>query len=179
MRNNRSLCEKTIVRFADNPYYMLKAYVDSKEGLDRAGGFAIQVCVPQTLPSRSRSQQRPTDTCFTPHYPTEFRVVARYSCDRSKATTTTWSASPCTLSVRTCMTSSNTTNWISSRIEQATASLVGRRAFMPCRDIRCIQMDQNTFSVQDIFRRDGVTSSSKSTVPNFEQSVVLWRITWR
>ena len=32
-----------MVRFADNPYYMLKAYVDSKEGIDRAGGFAIQV----------------------------------------------------------------------------------------------------------------------------------------
>lgn len=41
--NDRSLCEKTIVHFADNPYYMLKAYVDSKEGIDRAGGFAIQV----------------------------------------------------------------------------------------------------------------------------------------
>ncbi|SPC60917.1 related to Maf-like protein C3G6.03c [Ustilago sp. UG-2017b] len=38
----RSLCEKTFVRFADNPYPLLKAYVDSKEGIDRAGGFAIQ-----------------------------------------------------------------------------------------------------------------------------------------
>ncbi|EST06250.1 Maf-like protein [Kalmanozyma brasiliensis GHG001] len=38
----RSLCEKTFVHFADNPYYMLKAYVDSQEGIDRAGGFAIQ-----------------------------------------------------------------------------------------------------------------------------------------
>ena len=31
------------MHFADNPYYMLKAYVDSQEGIDRAGGFAIQV----------------------------------------------------------------------------------------------------------------------------------------
>lgn len=45
----RSLCEKTIVRFADNPYSLLKAYVDSKEGIDRAGGFAIQVSSDQTL----------------------------------------------------------------------------------------------------------------------------------
>lgn len=31
-----------MVRFADNPHYLLKAYVDSGEGSDRAGGFAIQ-----------------------------------------------------------------------------------------------------------------------------------------
>ncbi|PWZ03146.1 hypothetical protein BCV70DRAFT_214612 [Testicularia cyperi] len=38
----RSICEKTVVRFADNPHYLLQAYVDSREGIDRAGGFAIQ-----------------------------------------------------------------------------------------------------------------------------------------
>ncbi|KAN0060639.1 hypothetical protein ACQY0O_007297 [Thecaphora frezii] len=38
----RSLFEKTTVHFADNSYDLLKAYVDSGEGLDRAGGFAIQ-----------------------------------------------------------------------------------------------------------------------------------------
>lgn len=29
--------------FADSPKHILKAYADSGEGLDRAGGFAIQV----------------------------------------------------------------------------------------------------------------------------------------
>lgn len=29
--------------FGDNPDHLLKAYVDSEEGLDRAGGFAVQV----------------------------------------------------------------------------------------------------------------------------------------
>lgn len=38
----RSLSEKTVVRFAENPAPILQAYVDSGEGLDRAGGFAIQ-----------------------------------------------------------------------------------------------------------------------------------------
>jgi septum formation protein len=38
----RSLSEKTIVRFAENQANILQAYVDSGEGLDRAGGFAIQ-----------------------------------------------------------------------------------------------------------------------------------------
>lgn len=38
----RSLSERTVVRFATNPAHLLQAYVDSGEGLDRAGGFAIQ-----------------------------------------------------------------------------------------------------------------------------------------
>ncbi|EPQ30257.1 uncharacterized protein PFL1_02373 [Pseudozyma flocculosa PF-1] len=38
----RSLFETTTVQFADNPASLLKAYVESGEGLDRAGGFAIQ-----------------------------------------------------------------------------------------------------------------------------------------
>lgn len=38
----RSLSERTVVRFATNPGTLLQAYVDSGEGLDRAGGFAIQ-----------------------------------------------------------------------------------------------------------------------------------------
>ena len=33
-----------MVYFADCPTYLLEAYADSGEGLDRAGGFAIQVC---------------------------------------------------------------------------------------------------------------------------------------
>ena len=38
----RSVCEQTKVVFADNPASLLKAYVDNGEGIDRAGGFAIQ-----------------------------------------------------------------------------------------------------------------------------------------
>ena len=38
----RTLCEKTTVQFAENPASLLKAYVDDGEGVDRAGGFAIQ-----------------------------------------------------------------------------------------------------------------------------------------
>lgn len=38
----KSLSERTVVRFASNPAPLLQAYVDSGEGLDRAGGFAIQ-----------------------------------------------------------------------------------------------------------------------------------------
>lgn len=38
----RSLDERTLVYFADNPKHLLEAYVKSGEGLDRAGGFAIQ-----------------------------------------------------------------------------------------------------------------------------------------
>jgi predicted house-cleaning NTP pyrophosphatase (Maf/HAM1 superfamily) len=40
---NRSIDERTVVHFADNSERKLKAYVDNGEGLDRAGGFAIQV----------------------------------------------------------------------------------------------------------------------------------------
>lgn len=38
----RSLVERTVVKFAQNPGSILQAYVDSGEGMDRAGGFAIQ-----------------------------------------------------------------------------------------------------------------------------------------
>jgi septum formation protein len=41
--NFRSIDERTLVRFADSPVRLLEAYVDSGEGVDRAGGFAIQV----------------------------------------------------------------------------------------------------------------------------------------
>lgn len=34
--------ERTFVHFADNPVSLLEAYADSGEGIDRAGGFAIQ-----------------------------------------------------------------------------------------------------------------------------------------
>ncbi|WFD42188.1 hypothetical protein MPSI1_000827 [Malassezia psittaci] len=38
----RTLVEKTDLKFADTGAELLQAYVDSEEGLDRAGGFAIQ-----------------------------------------------------------------------------------------------------------------------------------------
>ncbi|WFD25161.1 hypothetical protein MNAN1_000127 [Malassezia nana] len=38
----RTVCEQTKVYFADVPAAVLQAYVDCGEGLDRAGGFAIQ-----------------------------------------------------------------------------------------------------------------------------------------
>ncbi|KAG2341170.1 Maf Ham1 [Suillus weaverae] len=38
----KSIDERTLVFFGDNPDYVLKAYADSEEGLDRAGGFAVQ-----------------------------------------------------------------------------------------------------------------------------------------
>ncbi|KAG1851490.1 Maf Ham1 [Suillus tomentosus] len=38
----KSIDERTLVFFGDNPDHLLKAYVDSEEGLDRAGGFAVQ-----------------------------------------------------------------------------------------------------------------------------------------
>lgn len=34
--------DRTIVAFYDSPLPVLEAYVDSREGLDRAGGFALQ-----------------------------------------------------------------------------------------------------------------------------------------
>ena len=54
----RSIDERTLVYFADNPRHILEAYVESKEGIDRAGGFAIQVrflfipcvCLPILIP---------------------------------------------------------------------------------------------------------------------------------
>ncbi|KAH8094498.1 Maf/Ham1 [Cristinia sonorae] len=38
----KSLDERTLVHFADNPETVLRAYVEGGEGIDRAGGFAIQ-----------------------------------------------------------------------------------------------------------------------------------------
>mgnify|MGYP001025847018 FL=1 len=38
----RTVCEQTRVHFADVPAPLLQAYAESGEGLDRAGGFAIQ-----------------------------------------------------------------------------------------------------------------------------------------
>lgn len=40
--HDRSIDERTIVHFADNSHKIIEAYVDSGEGLDRAGGFAAQ-----------------------------------------------------------------------------------------------------------------------------------------
>ena len=42
--------ERSLVYFSDNSPNLLRAYVDSGEGLDRAGGFAIQVCSHYTHP---------------------------------------------------------------------------------------------------------------------------------
>ncbi|RDB25538.1 N-acetylserotonin O-methyltransferase-like protein [Hypsizygus marmoreus] len=38
----KSIDERTLVHFSDNPRHIVKAYVDSGEGMDRAGGFAVQ-----------------------------------------------------------------------------------------------------------------------------------------
>ncbi|KIJ52432.1 hypothetical protein M422DRAFT_156460 [Sphaerobolus stellatus SS14] len=38
----KSMEERTVVHFAENPVQILEAYADSGEGVDRAGGFAIQ-----------------------------------------------------------------------------------------------------------------------------------------
>jgi len=38
----KSIDERTLVYFSDNPRYVIEAYVENGEGLDRAGGFAIQ-----------------------------------------------------------------------------------------------------------------------------------------
>jgi len=40
--NVKSIDERTLVYFADNPRHILEAYVENGEGIDRAGGFAIQ-----------------------------------------------------------------------------------------------------------------------------------------
>jgi septum formation protein len=39
----RSIDERSLVYFADNSKELLQAYVESGEGIDRAGGFAVQV----------------------------------------------------------------------------------------------------------------------------------------
>ncbi|KAI0788282.1 Maf/Ham1 [Fomes fomentarius] len=38
----KSIEERTLVHFAQNEEYLLRAYVESGEGIDRAGGFAVQ-----------------------------------------------------------------------------------------------------------------------------------------
>jgi len=38
----KSIDERSLVYFSDNPRHLLEAYVESGEGIDRAGGFAIQ-----------------------------------------------------------------------------------------------------------------------------------------
>ncbi|KAL0945317.1 hypothetical protein HGRIS_000820 [Hohenbuehelia grisea] len=38
----KSIDERSLVYFADSPQHIIQAYVDSGEGIDRAGGFAIQ-----------------------------------------------------------------------------------------------------------------------------------------
>ncbi|KAJ8455202.1 hypothetical protein ONZ45_g18222 [Pleurotus djamor] len=38
----KSIDERTLVYFTDNPRHIVEAYVQSGEGIDRAGGFAIQ-----------------------------------------------------------------------------------------------------------------------------------------
>lgn len=43
---SRSMDERSLVHFAECPTYLLEAYADSGEGVDRAGGFAIQVHCP-------------------------------------------------------------------------------------------------------------------------------------
>lgn len=35
--------DRTLVTFGDNPVSLLTAYADNGEGIDRAGGFAVQV----------------------------------------------------------------------------------------------------------------------------------------
>ena len=40
---NRSIDERSLVHFSDNPRHLLEAYAENGEGVDRAGGFAIQV----------------------------------------------------------------------------------------------------------------------------------------
>uniref|UniRef100_A0A8H8CF57 Maf/Ham1 n=1 Tax=Psilocybe cubensis TaxID=181762 RepID=A0A8H8CF57_PSICU len=40
--NIKSIDERTLVHFVDSPKHVIEAYVDSGEGIDRAGGFAIQ-----------------------------------------------------------------------------------------------------------------------------------------
>ncbi|KAK7454457.1 hypothetical protein VKT23_011213 [Stygiomarasmius scandens] len=38
----KSIDERSLVYFADNPRHVVQAYADNGEGIDRAGGFAIQ-----------------------------------------------------------------------------------------------------------------------------------------
>lgn len=38
-----SMDDRSLVTFSENPANLLEAYVDSGEGIDRAGGFAVQV----------------------------------------------------------------------------------------------------------------------------------------
>jgi len=38
----KSIDERSLVYFSDNPPHLLEAYAENGEGIDRAGGFAIQ-----------------------------------------------------------------------------------------------------------------------------------------
>ncbi|PPR04813.1 hypothetical protein CVT24_007073 [Panaeolus cyanescens] len=38
----KSIDERSLVYFSDNPKHIIEAYVESGEGIDRAGGFAVQ-----------------------------------------------------------------------------------------------------------------------------------------
>jgi len=38
----KEMDERTLVYFVDNPLHILRAYVENGEGIDRAGGFAVQ-----------------------------------------------------------------------------------------------------------------------------------------
>jgi len=49
LTTRRSIDERTIVHFADSSIEKIRAYVDSGEGLDRAGGFAAQVGISSLL----------------------------------------------------------------------------------------------------------------------------------
>ena len=51
----RSIDQRTLVYFDDNPRHIISAYVESGEGIDRAGGFAIQVRLP-LLPCSSNQR---------------------------------------------------------------------------------------------------------------------------
>jgi septum formation protein len=54
----RSLTERTSVHFAHNSHATLQAYVDCEEGLDRAGGFAVQVSFGRPERERGRGGKR-------------------------------------------------------------------------------------------------------------------------
>jgi len=38
----KSIDERTLVYFVESPQHVLEAYVENGEGIDRAGGFAVQ-----------------------------------------------------------------------------------------------------------------------------------------
>lgn len=58
---DRSIEERTKVYFAQNEESLLRAYVESGEGIDRAGGFAIQVSPLVPFPSALLTPRRAHD----------------------------------------------------------------------------------------------------------------------